>query len=51
MKDTYPDSVNLVRPPNITIPNTDAALPNSQYATLFEVVSGKNFLLKTFSSV
>ena len=27
---TYPDSVNLVRPPNTTIPKTLAALPNSQ---------------------
>lgn len=48
---TYPDSVSLVRPPNTTIPKTDAALPKSQYATPFELVSGKNFLLPTFSSV
>ena len=28
-----PDSVNLVRPPNTTIPYTLTALPSSQYAT------------------
>jgi hypothetical protein len=33
--------VSLVRPPNTTIPNTLAALPSSQYATLFELVLGK----------
>jgi hypothetical protein len=48
---TYPDSVNLVRPPNTTIPKTDAALPNSQYATDFELVSGKNFLAAILPSV
>jgi len=36
-----PDSVNRVRPPNTTIPKTLAALPNSQYATDFELTSGK----------
>lgn len=36
----YPDSVNRVKPPNTTIPNTLAALANNQYATEFEVVSG-----------
>lgn len=38
---TYPDSVSLVNPPNTTIPNTLTALPKSQYATLFELTSGK----------
>jgi hypothetical protein len=41
---TYPDSVNLVRPPNTTIPKTLAALPRSQYPTDFELFSGKKFL-------
>lgn len=35
----------------MTIPKTDAALPNSQYATDLEVVSGKNFCFTSFSSV
>ena len=38
----YPDSVNLVNPPNTTIPNTLAALPNNQYATPLLLVFGKN---------
>ena len=38
---TYPDSVSRVNPPNTTIPKTLAALPSSQYATVFELVSGK----------
>jgi hypothetical protein len=38
---TYPDSVKRVRPPKTTMPKTLAALPSSQYATLFEFVSGK----------
>jgi hypothetical protein len=38
---THPDSVSLVRPPNITIPKTLAALPNSQYATILPLTSGK----------
>lgn len=38
-----PDSVSLVSPPNTTIPKTLAALPSSQYATLFSDVSGKYF--------
>jgi hypothetical protein len=38
----YPDSVNLVSPPKTTIPNTLAAEPKSQYATVVEEVSGKN---------
>jgi hypothetical protein len=37
----YPDSVNLVKPPNTTIPNTLPAEASSQYATVFEEVSGK----------
>lgn len=37
----YPDSVSRVKPPNITMPKTLAALPNNQYATLFDVRSGK----------
>ena len=45
LKATHPDSVSLVRPPKTTIPKTDAALPSNQYATGFEVVSGKNLLL------
>ena len=36
-----PDSVNLVKPPNTTIPNTLAALPSSQYATDLWLTSGK----------
>ena len=46
-QDTDPDSVSLVRPPNITIPNTLAALPSNQYATDFELVSGKNDFFDT----
>jgi len=42
---TYPDSVNLVNPPRTTIPNTNPDIPNNQYATLLEVLSGKNALL------
>ena len=38
---THPDSVSRVHPPNTTIPKTLAALTNSQYATAFELVSGK----------
>jgi hypothetical protein len=30
-----------VRPPNTTIPKTDAALPNNQYATDLELIFGK----------
>lgn len=40
-----PDSVSRVSPPNTTIPKTLAALPSSQYATLFSDVSGKYFAL------
>lgn len=40
----YPDSVRRVRPPNTTMPKTLAALPRSQYATLLELVSGKELL-------
>ena len=47
--ETYPDSVNRVRPPNTTMPNTLAALPNNQYATPFEDVSGKNRLPEAFA--
>jgi hypothetical protein len=47
----YPDSVNLVRPPNTTMPNTLAALPSSQYATDLELVSGKNFLVEPDFSI
>ena len=39
---THPDSVNLVRPPNTTIPKTLAALPNSQYPTTVPSCFGKN---------
>jgi hypothetical protein len=35
----------------VTIPKTDTALPNSQYATDLELVSGKNFCFTRFSSV
>lgn len=38
---TYPDSVNRVSPPKITMPKTLAALPNNQYATVLLDVSGK----------
>jgi hypothetical protein len=49
--DVYPDSVNLVSPPKTTIPKTLAAEPKSQYATVFEEVSGKNPLFgRAFSS-
>lgn len=37
----YPDSVSLVRPPKTTMPKTLAALPRSQYATIFSLTSGK----------
>jgi len=52
-KDTHPDSVNLVRPPNTTIPKTLAALPMSQYATPLGFVLAKAvfvfvFVLATF---
>ena len=39
---TYPDSVNLVKPPQTTIPKTLTALPISQYPTTLEFVSGKD---------
>jgi hypothetical protein len=45
-RSNYPDSVNLVRPPNTTMPKTLAALASSQYATLLSLVSGK---LEAFS--
>ena len=38
---TYPDSVNLVRPPKTTIPKTLAALPSNQYATVLSLTPGK----------
>lgn len=38
---TYPDSVNRVKPPKITIPKTLAALPSSQYATALSLILGK----------
>jgi hypothetical protein len=41
MSRTYPDSVRRVKPPNTTMPKTLAALPSSQYATLFDDVFGK----------
>lgn len=41
LQQTYPDSVNLVNPPKITIPKTLAALPKSQYATVLLLTSGK----------
>lgn len=37
---TNPDSVRRVNPPNTTIPKTLAALPRSQYATVFELREG-----------
>lgn len=37
----YPDSVNLVNPPNTTMPKTPAALPSSQYATFLSLVLGQ----------
>lgn len=40
-----PDSVSRVSPPKTTIPNTLAALPSSQYATLLSDVSGKYLAL------
>jgi hypothetical protein len=44
----YPDSVNLVSPPNTTIPNTLAVLANNQYATEFVLVLGKKLLSVSF---
>jgi hypothetical protein len=44
---TYPDSVNRVKPPHITIPNTLAALPKSQYATFLSLVFGNADFLTT----
>lgn len=41
---SYPDSVNRVSPPNMTMPKTLAALPINQYATFFSEVSGKKAL-------
>lgn len=38
---SYPDSVNLVKPPQTTMPNTLTALPISQYPTALPSVSGK----------
>jgi hypothetical protein len=43
---TYPDSVSRVKPPNMTIPKTLAALPRSQYATALSVVFGNPFVLE-----
>ena len=40
---SYPDSVNLVRPPNTTIPKTLIALPMSQYPTPLGLDSGQAF--------
>lgn len=37
---SHPDSVSLVKPPKITMPNTLAALPSNQYATVFSLTSG-----------
>ena len=55
MAATYPDSVNRVRPPKTTIPNTLAALPSNQYPTTLLVVSGKKanftFVLASFKAV
>lgn len=44
LAETYPDSVNRVRPPNTTIPNTLAALARRKYPTDLELVSGKDEL-------
>jgi hypothetical protein len=49
LKGPYPDSVNLVRPPNTTIPKTLPADARSQYATVFDEVSGKNPLFAPFA--
>lgn len=40
LSSTNPDSVSLVSPPNMTIPNTLAALPNSQYDTILSETFG-----------
>jgi len=45
----YPDSVNLVSPPNTTIPKTLPADASSQYATAFDEVSGKNAFFAPFA--
>lgn len=42
-----PDSVSRVRPPKTTMPNTLAAEPSSQYATLLLLVSGNDEALAT----
>lgn len=47
---TYPDSVSRVNPPNTIIPNTLAALPRSQYETLFEVTEGNRDFVAAVSS-
>lgn len=47
---TYPDSVSRVKPPNTIIPNTLAALPRSQYETLFEVTEGNRDFVAAVSS-
>lgn len=49
---TYPDSVNRVNPPNTTIPKTLPADARSQYATVFDEISGKNaFFTFSFSAL
>lgn len=44
MDGTDPDSVSRVRPPKMTMPNTLAALPRSQYATALLLTGGKEEL-------
>ncbi len=46
----YPDSVSLVRPPKTTMPKTLAALPRSQYATIFSLKSGK-YLFRSLAAL
>ena len=45
----YPDSVNLVSPPNTTIPKTLPADASSQYATALDEVSGKKAFFAPFT--
>lgn len=50
-RETHPDSVNLVKPPNTTMPKTLAALPKSQYATTLSLTSGYRDPLEAFEEV
>lgn len=48
---THPDSVSLVNPPKTMIPNTLAALPSNQYATLLSDLWGNQAFAATPSAI